>query len=145
MEINNYANKSILLSINSSYETVIRNLNYELKEYGCNYIQSLILISIFFEKEKYITPSKTAKVLKTSKSNISHALSSLEKSKYIKRNLSKNDSRSYTIELSSKGEKIVSKLMQKIDEYENLFVEITGKKKSDEIAISINNYTNQFN
>jgi DNA-binding MarR family transcriptional regulator len=131
MEIDKYAKRSILLAINSCYESVIKSLNNELKEIGCNYMQSLILLSIFFENDGFITPSKTAKALKTSKSNISHAISTLEKNRLIKRTLSPQDSRSYVIRLTSKGERLVTKLMQKIDQYENMFVDLVGQEQSD--------------
>ncbi len=130
MKINAFAQKSLLLAINSSYERVIKKINFDLKEYGCNFLQSLILISISVEKDGPVTPSKIAETFKTSKSNVSHAISSLENNKLVKRKTSGLDARVWEISLTAKGEKIINKLIQKIDQYENLFEDTIGKKQS---------------
>lgn len=114
MKIKKYAKKSILLSINCSYETIIRSLNKELKVHNCNYIQALILISIFFEKGSSISPSETAQSLSTSKSNISHALAALENHKFIKRALKPSDHRGIEVTLTTKGERMIPKLIKKL-------------------------------
>jgi len=138
MEIDIFAQKSLLLAINSSYERVIRKINSDLKEYGCNFLQSLILISIFMEKNKPVIPSNIAKTFKTSKSNVSHAISTLEKNKFVKRKTSEIDSRIWEIYLTTKGEKIINKLMQKIDQYENSFEDAIGKKHAPELIKNLN-------
>ncbi len=138
MEIDIFAQKSLLLAINSSYERVIRKINSDLKKYGCNFLQSLILISIFVEKKSPVTPSDIAKTFKTSKRNVSHSISALEKNKLVKRKTSNIDSRIWEISLTPKGEKIINKLMQKIDQYENSFEDAIGKKQGSQLINNLN-------
>lgn len=137
MIIDMFAKQSMLLAINCGYERVIRKINADLKKDGCNFLQSLILIAILFEK-KSVTPSNLAKTFMTSKSNISHAISTLEKNKFVVRESNESDSRKWEISLTSKGQKIVNKLVKKIEHYENEFEDAIGKTQGEELINNLN-------
>ena len=90
------------------------------------------------EKNCPVIPSDIAKTFKTSKSNVSHAISALEKNKLVQRKTSNVDSRIWEISLTTKGERIINKLMRKIDQYENSFEDAIGKKQSSQLINNLN-------
>lgn len=128
MKIKNYVQNSLLLAIGTSYDTVWRDLNYKLRAESCNFLQAVILISIFFEDSGAVTPSALAEIFHTTRGNVSHCISHLEKQGWIKRQLDDNDARSYRLVLKAEGKKTATRLIKIIDGIESFFEEDLGKQ-----------------
>ena len=129
LKINQYVEKSLLFAIGSSYATIWRKLNVQLKSEQCNLLQAVILISVFFEKSSQVTPSMLARSFHTSPGNVSHCISHLEKKGFLKRSLSEYDARSYELHIKPEGKKVAVRLIKMIDECEQFFECHTGKQK----------------
>jgi DNA-binding MarR family transcriptional regulator len=128
MKIKQYIQRSLLLAIGTSYDTVWKELNTRLRKEECNLLQAIILISIFFEPSETVTPSTLAEIFRTTRGNISHCLSHLEKKGFIKRQLDSSDARKYRLTLTPEGKKLALKLMKMIDAFEDTFEKRIGKQ-----------------
>ena len=128
MKITQYVNNSLLLAIGSGYDTVWRDLNLRLKKEDCNLLQALILISIFFEQSDAVNPSGLAEIFRTTRGNISHCVSHLERRGFLKRALDEGDARRYRLLIKPEGRKTALRLMRVIDELENYFEKQLGKQ-----------------
>lgn len=95
------------------------------KEYKLSPIQIQLLIFIQNHSQEKATISYLAKEFNFTKPTISDAVKILEKKKLIKKNNQNTDARSYTIQLTSQGKKIVSET----DNYAAPITEIIKKSK----------------
>lgn len=121
MKIKNYLNSSPLVAINYAYEKTIPKINKHLKKNNLNLLQSLVLISLFFDEQTDIKPSQLAEVFQTSRGNISHIISNLEYKGLVKRVLDSNDARSYKIIIKQEGKKKAISLIKLFDQIQNHF------------------------
>ncbi len=92
---------------------------------GLSPIQIQMLIFIAFHKQELCNVSHLAKEFNVTKPTVSDAIKVLDKKRMIVKDFSSSDNRSYTIQLSTLGEKIVSEtndfanpLKAKIDDFE---------------------------
>src|SRR5215210_7360580 len=121
MKIQQYINSSLILAIGSNYDTVWRDLNAQLKQEHCNLLQAVILISIFFEQSERVTPSELAAIFRTTRGNVSHCISHLERRGFLKRVLDQQDARSYRLVIRPEGKKTAVRLIKIIHDLENHF------------------------
>jgi DNA-binding MarR family transcriptional regulator len=128
MKIKSYVQNSLLLAIGTSYDTIWRDLNFKLKKEDCNLLQAVILISLFFEESDSVTPSVLAEIFHTTRGNVSHCISHLEKRGWIKRQLDEKDARSYRLILKAEGKKAATRLIKIIDDIETFFEIDFGKQ-----------------
>ncbi len=103
MKFSRYINESVVIQLASSANKTERSINDFLAKYSLNYLQSLILISIFFEDTKETQPGDLTSAFGTTKGNISHCLSKLEELKLVQRTMSHLDRRKCVLKLTSKG------------------------------------------
>lgn len=80
----------------------------EAKKYSLSPIQIQLLIFIRYHSEGKSTISYLAQEFNFTKPTISDAIKILEQKRLIKKNISPGDTRSYTIQLTAQGKKIVS-------------------------------------
>lgn len=130
MKIRQYVRNSLLFAIGSSYEKIWRGFNSSLRKEEVNFLQAVILISMMLEEpgEKALTPSSLADALRTSRGNISHCVSALEKRGFLKRALAPEDARRYRLVLKPEGRRAALRLMKIIDHTENFFEKRFGEK-----------------
>ncbi len=128
LKIEEYVRLSLPLAVASSYDAIWRDLNSKLRAENCNFLQAVILIAIFFEPEGLITPSRLSAVLRTTRANVSHCLSHLEKRRLIQRTMSLEDARSYRLRLRPEGHTLGLRLIRILDELETLFEEKMGRE-----------------
>ncbi len=128
MKIQKYVEKSLLFAIGTSYDAIWRNLNTQLKKEECNFLQAMILISLFFEESETVTPSRLADTFYTSRGNLSHCVTYLEKRGWVKRQLDEKDARSYQVILKPEGRKVATRLIKVIDRIEDFFEDSFGKQ-----------------
>jgi DNA-binding MarR family transcriptional regulator len=128
MKIEKFIDGSLILAIGANYDTVWRDLNAKLKDENCNLLQAIILISLFFEQSEDVTPSTLASVLGTTRGNVSHCVSHLERNGYLRRALNDDDARSYRLIMKPEGKKVAVRLIKIIDGLESYFEERLGKQ-----------------
>ncbi len=105
---------------------VFRILLWEkAKEHGLSPIQIQLLIFIKHHSQDKSTVSYLAQEFNLTKPTISDAIKVLEQKKIIKKSIDANDTRSYTIQLTAAGIKIVTET----EDFANPLTEIVSKSK----------------
>lgn len=137
MKIKKYLQASPLYSINNVYEMTLAELNKSLKAEEINFVQGLILVSIFLEEKGEVSPSLIAKSFQTSPSNISHALSHLEEKRWIRRVANPKDARKFLIEIKPDGAKKASRLIRFFNFIQDQFEDEFGERKIEVICRDI--------
>jgi DNA-binding MarR family transcriptional regulator len=103
---------------------VFRILLWEkAKEYGLSPIQIQLLIFIKHHLQEKATVSYLAQEFNLTKPTISDAIKVLERKKIIKKSIDANDTRSYTIQLTAAGIKII----EETEDFANPLTEIVSK------------------
>lgn len=125
MKIKKFIETSPSFKIFTAISKINKSMQQNLKE--VNFLQAMILLSLYFDKNIEIQPKHLAETLETSRSHISHNLSQLEGKKFIKRATLKNDARCFSLVLTTQGLVIVKQLVRYFDQLqkktENLFSE----------------------
>ena len=98
------------------------------KQYNLSPIQIQLLIFINYHSQNKSTISYLAQEFNVSKPTVSDTIKTLEQKGFIKKNIDKTDTRSYTISLTKTGEKIVSET----DDFANPFTEIISNSEKSE-------------
>jgi DNA-binding MarR family transcriptional regulator len=118
---------------------VFRILLWEkAKEHGLSPIQIQLLIFIKHHSQEKSTVSYLAQEFNLTKPTISDAIKVLEQKKIIKKSVDANDTRSYTIQLTAAGIKIVSET----ENFANPLIEIVSKSnQGDKLVLWENVYS----
>lgn len=121
MKFQQFMNNSLLMGLYKNYHHFFRELQKDLKEQGLNLNESLVLLALFFENSKQITPSELSQTLLIKKDQISHALNSLNKKELIEKGLSSKDARMTYLQITNEGKKKASQLVKIFDSSEAAF------------------------
>lgn len=121
MKFQEFMNKSSLMGLYQQYHHYFSPLTRDLKKWGCNLNDSLILLALFFESPGEITPSDLGKTLTLPKDQVSHSLRRLEKLELIKRDLASTDKRKRQLQITPKGKKLSSKLVEIFNKRESSY------------------------
>lgn len=110
-QLNNIDGKIIaaLERISESFRVLLWN---ESKKHGVSPIQVQVLIFLNFHSDEKRKISYLAKEFNMTKATVSEAVKSLEKKELIEKEYEPNDTRSYIINLTQKGEKIARQTAQ---------------------------------
>lgn len=108
------------------------------KEYSLSPIQIQLLIFIQYHSADKTTVSYLAQEFNFTKPTISDAIKVLEQKNLIKKNTANKDTRSYTIQLTASGKKIVSET----DNFANPITEIITKSNEADKLILWENISN---
>jgi DNA-binding MarR family transcriptional regulator len=128
MRIEKFLGASPLFNLYSAYDQVLGDFQKKLRHEEVHFLQALIMTGIFFE-ERPVRPSELARIFRTTRPNISHALRNLEKRGLVERRTSREDARAYFFELTREGKKKVPRLVKIFDSTEDKIEQITGGKK----------------
>lgn len=130
MRFQQFMNKSHLMGLYQEYHDFFTPLNRELKNHGTNLHDSLILLALFFETQKGVSPGDLETTLKIPKDQVSKSLKVLEAQGLIKRNISKNDKRKRELIITNEGKKKASSLIKTFDQKEKSYEEKIEQKAS---------------
>jgi DNA-binding MarR family transcriptional regulator len=133
MRIQEYVGRSLLFAIATSYDSIWRDFNARLRKERCNFLEGMILIALFFEPDAKARPSKLAFVFGTSRANLSHGITKLEKSGFLQRTLANGDARGYELRLKSEGRRVALRLIDSIDRLEEQFESDLGSKEVERV------------
>jgi DNA-binding MarR family transcriptional regulator len=110
--------------------SVFRGLIWEqTKNNGLSPIQLQILIFLKYHKESFSTVSYLAKEFNLTKPTISDAIKVLEIKKIIKKSNSKSDTRSYAIQLTAVGKKMIAQAENFSQPFSKIIESIDSKDK----------------
>lgn len=141
MKLAKFLEVSPLFSLYTTYDQVIRDFQDKLKSEEIHFLQALILTGLFFESGA-VRPSALADALKSTRSNISHALRDLEKKGLVERKTSEGDARAYFFDLTRTGKKKASRLIHVLDSVQEQ-LEIAGSVELNaHLNLFVKNYQN---
>jgi DNA-binding MarR family transcriptional regulator len=105
------------------------SLNLVLKDEEVTAFEALVLAAIFFEKRGEIQPSALAQAFETTRSNVSHCISSLEAKGLVQRKIDPEDARAVQLVLRPKGKRQAVRVVGILDRMQRQFEEGIGTVK----------------
>lgn len=145
MKISAYTAKSLNFQIYQLNNAVQASFLISLRPFKINFIQSLALLTIYFEGKNKVTPMALVRELGISKSSVSQTLSELERKGKIKRRMDDQDARSLYAVLTAEGKSDAAKIIGVFETLEKK-LERMGNGKIDTLnnllKISINGFEN---
>lgn len=136
MQIKEYVGKSLLFAISANYDSVWRDFSARLRKEHCNFIEAMILIALFFESQNSnsddaegLRPAALAEAFGTTRANLSHGVTRLEKEGLLKRTLVDGDARGYKLVLKPEGRRVALRLISTVDELEGYFEKHLGARE----------------
>jgi DNA-binding MarR family transcriptional regulator len=105
------------------------SLNLLLEDEEVTAFEALILAAIFFEKRGEIKPSSLANAFETTRSNVSHCISSLEAKGLVKRRIDPEDARAVQLLLRPQGKRRAVRVVGILDRMQRRFEEGIGAAK----------------
>jgi DNA-binding MarR family transcriptional regulator len=92
-----------------------------------NFLEALILATLFFELPAAVKPSQLAETFCTTRGNVSHCLSSLEAKGLVQRKIDPEDARAYHLTLKPQGRKTAVRVIGALDKVQRAFEHKVGK------------------
>lgn len=94
---------------------------------GLNFLEALILSTLFFESPGVVRPSELATTFGTTRGNVSHCVSSLEAKGFVQRKIDPEDARAYQLALKPQGKKAAIRVIGALDKLQRDFENEIGK------------------
>jgi DNA-binding MarR family transcriptional regulator len=94
---------------------------------GLNFLEALILATLFFESSAAVKPSQLAETFGTTRGNVSHCISSLEAKGLVQRKIDPEDARAYHLALKPFGKKAAMRVIGALDKVQRGFEKEIGK------------------
>lgn len=107
------------------FETLTARL---LEDDDLNFIEALILATLFFEPGTPVKPSQLAEIFGTTRGNVSHCVSSLEAKGLVQRKIDPQDARAYHLALKPQGKKAALRAIGALDKVQREFENKVGKE-----------------
>jgi DNA-binding MarR family transcriptional regulator len=92
-----------------------------------NFLEALILATLFFEAPAAVRPSQLAETFGSTRGNVSHCISSLEAKGLVQRKIDPQDARAYHLTLKSQGKKTAVRVIGALDKVQREFENKVGK------------------
>jgi DNA-binding MarR family transcriptional regulator len=105
------------------------SLNQVLKDEEVTTFEALVLAAIFFEKRGEIKPSALAEAFETTRSNVSHCVSSLEVKGLVQRKIDPEDARAVQLVLRPAGKRKAVRVVGILDRMQRQFEAGIGAAK----------------
>ena len=94
---------------------------------GLNFLEALILATLFFESPSPVKPSQLAEAFGTTRGNVSHCISSLEAKELVQRKIDPQDARAYHLALRPTGKRTAVRVIGALDKAQREFENEVGK------------------
>lgn len=127
MRIETFLNQSPMFCIALTarrFETLTSRL---LEADDLNFLEALILATLFFESPTSVKPSHLAETFATTRGNVSHCISSLEARGLVQRKIDPADARAYHLALKLQGRKTAIRVIGALDKVQRQFETKVGK------------------
>src|SRR5580698_4873402 len=134
MRIEAFLRQSPIVQTNRMARRMEASLNLVLKDEEVTAFEALVLAAIFLEKggsEKRgeIKPSALAEAFETTRSNVSHCISSLEAKGLVERRIDPEDARAVQLLLKPLGKRRAVRVMGILDRMQKRFEDGVGAQK----------------
>ncbi len=139
MKIKKFISQSAIFALYRGNALLIEPFQVRLANEGVHLLQGLILTSLFFE-EREVRPFELANIFQVSKSNLSHALRSLEKQGWVRRTMHPEDARGYLFSLTAAGKRKALVLVKFFDEVEGEIDRSVGIKATKDFVSTVNQF-----
>ena len=127
MRINTFLKESPMFCITlmaRHFDTLTSHL---LQDDDLNFLEALVLSTLFFESPAAVKPSQLAETFGTTRGNISHCISSLEARGFVQRKIDPQDARAYHLTLKPQGKKAAVRVIGALDKVQRQFESQVGK------------------
>jgi len=102
-----------------------------------NFLEGLVLASLYFEDSREARPSQLAETFGTTRGNMSHCISSLEAKGLLERKIDPEDARGFLLALKPAGKKAAVRVIGEFDELQREFEKEIGKSALAEMLRSL--------
>jgi DNA-binding MarR family transcriptional regulator len=127
MRINTFLKESPMFCITlmaRHFDTLTGRL---LQADDLNFLEALILSTLFFESPAPVKPSQLAQTFGTTRGNVSHCISSLEAKGFVQRKIDPEDARAYHLALKPQGRRAAMRVIGALDKVQKEFENKVGK------------------
>ena len=125
MRIESFLEQSPVFQAGRMARRMESSLNALLEQEGVTFSESLMLAAIFLEKKR-VSPSELARTFETTRGNVSHAISSLEAKRLVKRRINPEDARGFLLELEPAGRRRAARVAAILDRMQTRMEEEVG-------------------
>lgn len=115
MRIEVFLRESPLVQMNRAVRRMEASLNEALAEDGLSLFEALALAAVFLEGARAVKPSELAEAFDTTRSNVSHCVSSLEAKGLLERRIDAEDARAMRLTLKPLGKKRAMRVVKLMD------------------------------
>jgi DNA-binding MarR family transcriptional regulator len=129
MRIEAFLRQSPIVQTSRIARRMEASLNLVLKDEEVTAFEALVLAAIFFEKRGEIKPSALAEAFETTRSNVSHCISSLEARGLVRRKIDPADARAVQLTLRPQGKRQAARVVGILDRMQRQFEEAIGAAK----------------
>jgi DNA-binding MarR family transcriptional regulator len=129
MRIEAFLRQSPIVQTSRIARKMEASLNLVLQDEQVTVFEALVLAAIFFEKRGEIKPSALAEAFATTRSNVSHCVSSLEARGLVQRRIDPEDARAVQLVLRPQGRRRAVRVVGILDRMQRRFEEGIGAAK----------------
>jgi DNA-binding MarR family transcriptional regulator len=129
MRIEAFLRQSPIVQSSRMARRMEASLNLVLQEEEVTAFEALVLAAIFFERRGEIKPSSLAEAFETTRSNVSHCISSLEAKGLVQRRIDPDDARAVQLVLRPQGKKRAVRVVGILDRMQRRIEEGIGVAK----------------
>lgn len=129
MRIEAFLQQSPIVQTSRIARRMEASLNALLKNEGVTGFEALVLASIFLERSGEIKPSALARAFETTRSNVSHCISSLESRGLLQRKIDPEDARAVRLVLRPQGKRQAARVVGILDRLQRRLEEGIGTGK----------------
>jgi DNA-binding MarR family transcriptional regulator len=133
MRIEAFLRQSPIVQTSRMARRMEASLNLVLKDEQVTAFEALVLAAIFFEKGGEMKPSSLAEAFETTRSNVSHCISSLEAKGLVRRRIDPEDARAVQLVLRPQGRRRAVRVAGILDRMQRRFEEEIGAAKLDRL------------
>jgi DNA-binding MarR family transcriptional regulator len=121
MRIEAFLRQSPIVQTSRIARRMEASLNRVLKDEEVTAFEALVLAAIFFEKRGEVKPSALAEAFETTRSNVSHCISSLEARGLVERKIDPEDARAVQLVLRPQGRRRAARVVGILDRMQRQF------------------------
>src|ERR1035437_5144742 len=129
MRIEAFLRQSPIVQTSRIARRMEASLNLVLKDEEVTAFEALVLAAIFFERRGEIKPSALADAFETTRSNVSHCISSLEARGLVQRKIDPEDARAVQLVLRPQGKRKAVRVVGILDRMQRQFEAGIGSAK----------------
>lgn len=127
MRINAFLHESPMFAVSRAARRFETLAGDALSGDHLGFLEGLTLAALFFEAPSQVKPSQLADTFGTSRSNVSHCISSLEAKGLLQRSIDAEDARAYFLSLKPQGKRAALRVIAAFDRLQKEFESEIGK------------------